>query len=112
LKQTILTLAIALALAGNLGAHSGTPDHPTLDKAIRKSVYYPAFAKKSKLQGTVMVKYEVTNDGKVKVIDMNASHSELASYVQQQLEKLSINDLKSVGLHYARFTFKYVDRES
>ncbi len=112
MKQTILILTTVLTMAGNLFAYSGTPDYATLHKAIRKSVYYPGFAKKSKLQGTVMVKYEVTNEGFVKVLDMNASHSDLANYVREQLEKLNTNDLKAIGIHYARFTFRYVDRES
>lgn len=106
-----ITLAIALILGMGIAQNSfGSSNPDELDKVIRKSMSYPAFAKNEKMQGLVLVKYAVQDDGTVRVLEMNASHSKLAQYVKDRLEGIVVADTSATGVHFAKFTFRFESR--
>ncbi len=86
---------------------SSVPGSTSLRNEIKKQMRYPDFAKDEQRNGLVLVKYEVHSNGRIEVIHMNASDPLWAAYVQQKLESLSVEDQQQVGLHYAKFTFRY-----
>jgi len=92
-----------------LSAMAGSGSNEPLNKAIRKTVTYPSFAKEQRIHGVVLVEYEVKNDGQVVVRRINTSHEDLGEHVKQVLEKMTITDIKSTGIHFAKFNFRYVD---
>lgn len=91
------------------GAMAKSGSNEPLNKAIRKTVTYPSFAKAERIHGVVLVEYEVKNNGQVKVLRINASHKDLGEHVKQVLENLTITDIQSTGVHFAKFNFRYVD---
>ncbi len=102
------TLAMTILMGLGIALNSSAGEAPGwLKKEIRKSVSYPEFAMNEKLQGMVMVKYEVTDDGTITVMEMNASHAELAEYVREQMEKIVLTDTSATGIHYAKFNFRF-----
>lgn len=106
-RKVILTF---LALFFGIYAFAGSLPGEEMQKVIRKGISYPQFAKESQLQGLVIVKFEVNEQGYVRVDEMNASHSELAQYVQSQLESMRLDPRKTSGTHFAKFTFRYEER--
>ncbi len=88
---------------------AGNEPATSLSKEIRKRVSYPAFAKMDRMQGFVMVKYQVKEDGLLQVLEMNSSHEELGVYVKNKLEKITVSDTSATGIHYARFKFRFKD---
>ncbi len=107
MKYISLILLITLTSCSALLA-SGNPEKTALDKAILKIISYPAFAKESRIQGFVLVEFEVDVEGHVRVKQMNASHPALSEYVRTQLEKMLLKDIDSIGIHYAKFYFRHM----
>lgn len=104
LSTLILTVLIILL---NFPAHAGTNPGSEMQKLIRKEIAYPKFAKENQLHGMVMVQFEVSDEGYIRVEEMNASHRDLGVYVQEQLEKLRLDPRESSGMHFVKFTFRY-----
>lgn len=80
-----------------------------LKRTIKKEVNYPEFARSARIEGFVLVKYEVAADGSVSVKEMNASHDGLADYVRRRLEAISVESIMDQGIHFAKFTFRYIE---
>lgn len=108
MKQLML---IAMLLLSSLGSIGDTPSSygEELKKEIKKKVGYPDFAKAEKLDGMVMVKFLVNEEGRVQVLEINASHDHLANYVTDRLEGIRVDDSKAKGEHFARFRFRFVE---
>lgn len=84
------------------------PGRSSLKRTIKKEVNYPEFARSERVEGFVLVKYEVDANGSVSVKEMNASHEGLADYVRTRLEAISVESDMDHGIHFAKFTFRYV----
>lgn len=80
-----------------------------LNKEIKKNINYPEFAKEAKLHGMVMVHFVVNSDGRIEVKEINASDSDLAAYVKEQIERIEVVERAAEGDHYVKFRFRYVD---
>lgn len=98
--MSLMTIQSTMASEGN---------EESLKKAIRKNLNYPTFAKESKLHGFVLVEFEVEPNGNIVVKEMNASHPALAKHVERVLESVQLTDVSSIGTHFIKFNFKYVD---
>jgi outer membrane biosynthesis protein TonB len=106
-KITFLALMVSLMTVHSTMASEG--NEGSLKKAIRKNLNYPTFAKETKLHGFVLVEFEVKSNGNIVVKEMNASHPELADHVESVLEGVQLTDVSSIGTHFIKFNFKYVD---
>lgn len=80
-----------------------------LDRSIRKSISYPAFARSEKINGVVFVEFEITEHGEVEINQVNGSHKQLEDYVTGKLRKLSVKEISAVGKHFVKFNFKFVE---
>lgn len=109
MKTTQWLIAAALTLTCIQVQADTTPESRELNKALRKQIQYPAFAKQEKMQGMVAVKYEVQSSGNISVLEINASHQELEAYVRGKLEEVTINDRSAEGIHYVKFVFRFVN---
>ncbi len=85
------------------------PERSGLKRSIKKEVNYPEFARSERIEGFVLVKYEVAADGSISVKEMNASHEGLADYVRNRLEAILVESIMDQGIHFAKFTFKYIE---
>jgi outer membrane biosynthesis protein TonB len=108
MKTTSTLIATLLLFISLVPARAASgPESSSLRDEIQKQMRYPDFAKNEHSSGLVLVKYEVHSDGRVEVIQMNASDSLWAGYVQQKLESLYVVDPALVGVHHAKFVFRY-----
>lgn len=90
-------------------ASAAEPGKNSLKRKIKKEVNYPEFARSERVEGFVLVKYEVDANGSVSVKEMNASHEGFAEYVRKSLEAISVESTMDHGIHFAKFTFRYVE---
>ena len=79
-----------------------------LKTMLAKHIKYPAFATKNHEEGSVLVQFTVTEEGKIEVNTMNYFNAELGKYVKECLGKIVINkDDISIGKTKAiKFDFK------
>lgn len=79
-----------------------------LKTMLAKHIKYPAFATKNHEEGSVLVQFTVTEEGKIEVNNMNYFNAELGKYVKECLGKIVINkDDISIGKTKAiKFDFK------
>ena len=109
--MTRTTLTALMILVGSMGifASPSAPRAKTLNDELKHHISFPEFAKNEKMDGLVLVEFEVSPDGTVEVTKMNASCPHLAKYVENQLEALSIEDQNALGKHFMKFNFNYVE---
>lgn len=105
MRQTVMALALWAVLP--ITAHGGNPEAHAVEKAIRREVHYPDFARIQKLNGVVMVQYEIGWTGRISVLAMDATHPELADYVRRKMEAVRLSQEVEPGVRHARFTFRY-----
>jgi hypothetical protein len=117
MKTQITTLAISiwiLLMGTVLMANPGNPNansysRQILNEEIEELIQFPEFAKEQKMDGLVLVEFEINEYGKIEVTQMNASCPKLASYVENQLETLWIADPYVKGTHHFKFNFNYLE---
>jgi len=76
-----------------------------MHQSINKTITYPEFAKSKRLEGFVLVQYQVNSSGKIEIDAINGSDNQLISYVQKQLSSLIVTPGEA-KYHYAKFVFK------
>lgn len=108
LKQIALLIFTAIALISAETTFATSPTSDKLERALRKEIRYPEFAKSEQLFGLVLVEFEVLPSGKVQVNKINTSHENLGAYVKSELEKIQVEDLNEIGKHYVKFKFRFV----
>jgi hypothetical protein len=109
LKQIAILMFTAIAVISAENTFASSPSSDKLERALRKEITYPEFAKSEQLFGLVLVEFEVLPTGKVQVNKINTSHENLGSYVKSELEKISVEDLNEIGKHYVKFKFRFVE---
>lgn len=109
MRQILLLIFAAIAVISAETVNASSPSSDKLDKALRKQITYPQFAKSDQLVGMVLVEFEVLANGSIQVNEINASHNNLGTYVRNELEKLRIENLNEIGKHYVKFKFRFVE---
>jgi hypothetical protein len=101
----IIIYFMTQSFAGPTGKDTTTKESAQIQHFINKAITYPDFAKSSKLEGFVLVQYQINQSGNIKVDAINGSNKQLMSYVQSQLSKLNV-PLGEIKNLYAKFIFK------
>ena len=110
--KTIIISLICLTLltaAGNV-AKASNSDNPTrIEKLLKKSVAFPEFAKKEKMEGIVLVSFTVNSDGTLNVNLTNESSVALKEYVLGKLGmiKLKPGSSEEGKTYNVKFEFKF-----
>lgn len=108
MKQYIL-IGLFFSLSALAMANSSIGEGSELKKKIKRTIIYPEFGKETKLHGLVMVHFVVNSEGSIEVKEINASDSDLADYVKEQLERIEKVERTSEGDHFVKFRFRYVE---
>ena len=68
---------------------------------------YPDFAKENLIEGEVWIKVTLTDNNKVRVVDLSATNPELGEYVKKELSNLYIEDkdISSGNIYYLKVNF-------
>jgi hypothetical protein len=117
MKTSIILRSIAVFAIMILAAEisfSGIHDPKetsALKQFMTKNVPYPAFAKENYQEGYVVIAFNVENDGKITIKDINGSTPEFKEYVENKLKELIMEDpqMYQGELHYYRFDFKLIN---
>jgi hypothetical protein len=110
IKIVISTVAIVVffmapSLACLKGQTTSANQSSQIQQYINKTISYPDFAKRSGIEGFVLVKYQINQSGNLKIDAINGSNKQLMNYVQNQLCKLNV-PLGEAQNQYAKFVFK------
>jgi len=63
-----------------------------LKQAVMAKLIYPAYAKRSELEGQVYMRLCVCNEKKLKIVDLNATNPYLGEYVKKQLSDMYVKN--------------------
>jgi outer membrane biosynthesis protein TonB len=92
--KTIIIILISLMTISTMG---NTTEVATIDsqkkieKLLQKTIDFPDFAKKEKVEGIVLVNFTVNSDGTLNVNLTNESNEELKKYVVNKLNQIKLN---------------------
>jgi hypothetical protein len=110
MKTLKALLILAAAISINVASAVEVPKTFRVPNEIEKSMHYPEFAKKSHLQGFVAVEYSISSEGKITVLNMNASDVKLAAFVREKLESTVISNPEYRGIYQSKFKFSFRPR--
>ena len=111
--KTLKILPVLLAFFFLTGTISTNAENPpvfpdNLNKHIVAEILYPDAAKSEKIEGFVLVTFNVEDDGYIKISGINASDNILKTYVEEKLLEIRLcpYDL-SVGKEFSmKFDFQ------
>jgi hypothetical protein len=103
--------AIVFLAVFSFQAHAGenklSPSE--LKTAISKKISVPEKLRKPDFSGSVLVSFEVKENGRLDVLAINSANPELGTHVQEQLEKILLNVKAQPGQVYnMRLNFKVI----
>ncbi len=101
----IMIFFMAQSFSAPINNASALNKSSQIEKYFKKVVEYPEFAKSEKLDGFVLVQYQITPDGNIKIEAINGSNGLLISYIQTKLSSMNV-PLGETKEMYARFIFK------
>ncbi len=110
--KTIIISLISLMLISTTGgfAKAANSDNPTkIEKLLKKTISFPDFAKKEKMEGVVLVSFTVNSDGTLSVNLTNESSEAFKKYVVDKLSQIKLKPGNSeAGKTYnVKFEFKF-----
>lgn len=110
--KTIIISLISLMIISATGsfAKAANTDNPTkIEKLLKKTITFPEFAKKEKLEGVVLVSFTVNSDGTLSINLTNESSESLKKYVVEKLGqiKLKPGNAEEGKTYNVKFEFKY-----
>lgn len=78
-----------------------------LKEVISENLNYPRNAKSQNLEGDVWMKICVTDDSRIKVVDISATNQELGSYVKEELSSIYVDNpgCKAGQVYYLKVKF-------
>ncbi len=108
MKTKIIFITLFLIIMG-IKSNYAENDSVAFKHSIVNKIVYPEFAMKDKLTADVWVKFNISENGKVIVDQINCVDVLFLDYVKTELQKLKIDDESElVGkTFYYKFTFKY-----
>ncbi len=82
-----------------------------LKEAITQEIDYPNFAEENMIEGEVWMRVTVTNDDKVKIVDLSATQPELGEYVEQELSDLYVGNsgVQSGQVYFLKLEFDLIE---
>ena len=86
MNAKLFTLAMIIGLLSFTTAHADEDDTAMLKQTVKQAIEYPEFAVEENLEGTVWVEFSLTEDGKIKVEQLNSDCIPLKNYVLEELD--------------------------
>jgi hypothetical protein len=79
-----------------------------LNMIMKKQVVYPAYAQENNITGFVVVAFEVDNDGKIIIEQINSNQNYFQEYVVNKLKEVVLKNPQNYqgNTHYFRFDFQ------
>lgn len=83
-----------------------------LKEAIAQKIDYPNFAEENMTEGEVWMKVTVSNDDKVKIVDLSATQPELGEYVKQELSEVYVKNsgVQPGQIYYLKVDFYLIEK--
>ncbi|MBT3303543.1 MAG: hypothetical protein HOD63_11220 [Bacteroidetes bacterium] len=111
MKKSILVILICTLVSINFAfAVNDTEEskESSVKQAIKLEIDYPEFAIENKIEGEVLVSFEVNKDGKIDVLRTNSVYKELEGYVIEKMKSITVHaDDAEIGKVYnMKISFK------
>ncbi len=109
-SATAMLILILTANIGFAGIHYPKATN-ALKKVMQKEVPYPAFAKENLETGFAVISFDVDNNGKILLKQINASTPEFKEYVEEKLKDITLEDPEQYQgeTQYYRFDFQLIN---
>lgn len=107
----LLVLILVAIISGELYAKDNkTENQQSVNSLIKKEIGYPALAIENQIEGTVVVQYRVSEDGKIIIERINYENVILGDYVKERLSKIELDKsvFKSANSQVIKFDFKLI----
>ena len=101
----IMILFMAQSFSAPVKNASAFNKSTQIQQYFNKAIAYPEFAKSQGLNGFVLIQYQITPSGMIKIDAINGSNSLLINYIQAKLGSLNVPLTETKNL-YAKFVFK------
>lgn len=76
-------------------------------RAIDRAIIFPVNQEGKELHGTVDVSFLINNSGKIKVLNIESSNTELMDYVLTKLKKIKLDNARSEKGQTIRYKFVF-----
>ncbi len=80
-----------------------------LNRELSQNVVFPLQERKYDMHGTVLATFVVDNEGRLEVLELKSTNTELAKYVREKLAKVDLED--NNGGIWRKTTVKFVFRD-
>ena len=83
----------------------------SLKKEIVDNLKYPSFASENSIKGEVWIKVTLTDDSKVKLVDVSATNQQLGNYVKKELSNVyvSVDEEALNNVYYLKVKFDLIE---
>lgn len=110
--KTIIISFISLMIisaTGSFAKAANTDNTTKIEKLLKKTIAYPDFAKKEKMNGVVLVSFTVNSDGTLSVNLTNESSEALKKYVVDKLSKIKLKpeNIEAGASYNIKFVFTF-----
>jgi hypothetical protein len=111
LKSALAIIVFIFTVESGMAGVVNPKKTSDLKTIVKKHMVYPEFAKENKLTGFVVVAFEVDNQGKIIISQVNSNHSVFQEYVVSKLQELVLKNPESYQnkTQYYRFDFQLLE---
>jgi hypothetical protein len=109
LKSVLAVVVFIFTIEISLAAVHDPKKTNDLNMIIKKHVLYPAYAQENNMTGFVVVAFNVNNEGKIVINQINSNLYYFQDYVINKLKELVLDDPKNYqdnNQYYYRFDFQ------
>lgn len=105
-------LAVSSIQAENAPSKASSLPAP-LKRKIVKSIDYSGFTEQHKIEGDVLLKFALSDESTLEIIDLSATNQELGNFVKKELASMKIKNsaLKSNQTYYLKIKFDLLSEQ-
>lgn len=97
MKKIVLIIAGLLLAGSTLTSAKNSPTVASklpdvIKEAINDKMDYPKYSKNNGIEGEVWMRFVVTNESKLEIIELSSTHPKLGDYVNDELKDFYIAD--------------------
>lgn len=117
MKTSVITLFLSFLLVTSMNASPLSGDNKNdnnakrteriIRKAIDRAMIFPIEQEGKEMQGTVDVSFQINEKGKIKVVNIESSNTELMDYVLEKLNKIKLDNARTEEGQTIRYKFVF-----
>jgi hypothetical protein len=111
LKSVMAVIVFIFTIEISLAGVRDPKKSSDLKMIVKNQMVYPAYAQENNLTGFVVVAFEIDNNGKIIISQINSNLKYFQEYVINKLEEVVLKNPEKYQdkTHYYRFDFQLLD---